>query len=109
MRLDKAAANCWSTASWPWARVSKEVGYSSVSHFIAEFRARFGVTPPGPYCDGALAVARAGQRARAAQAAQPRPAEGGARAPRAGRRQHLRRIPDITARARTAALRRNGQ
>jgi AraC-like DNA-binding protein len=27
------------------ARVSKEVGYASVSHFIAEFRGRFGVTP----------------------------------------------------------------
>jgi AraC-like DNA-binding protein len=27
------------------ARVSKQVGYASVSHFISEFRARFGVTP----------------------------------------------------------------
>jgi AraC-like DNA-binding protein len=26
-------------------RVSKEVGYGNVSHFIREFRARFGVTP----------------------------------------------------------------
>jgi AraC-like DNA-binding protein len=32
------------------ARVSKEVGYGSVSHFIAEFRGRFGVTPRA-YCD----------------------------------------------------------
>jgi AraC-like DNA-binding protein len=32
------------------ARVSKQVGYSSVSHFISEFRARFGVTPRA-YCD----------------------------------------------------------
>jgi AraC-like DNA-binding protein len=32
------------------ARVSKEVGYASVSHFIAEFRGRFGVTPRA-YCD----------------------------------------------------------
>jgi AraC-like DNA-binding protein len=27
------------------ARISKEVGYGSVPHFISEFRARFGVTP----------------------------------------------------------------
>ncbi|HEX9355307.1 MAG TPA: AraC family transcriptional regulator [Streptosporangiaceae bacterium] len=27
------------------AWVSKEVGYASVSHFISEFRGRFGVTP----------------------------------------------------------------
>jgi AraC-like DNA-binding protein len=27
------------------ARISKEVGYASVSHFISEFRGRFGVTP----------------------------------------------------------------
>ena len=32
------------------ARISKEVGYASVSHFIAEFRGRFGVTPRA-YCD----------------------------------------------------------
>src|SRR3984957_10956655 len=32
------------------ARVSKEVGYASVSHFISEFRGRFGVTPR-TYCD----------------------------------------------------------
>jgi AraC-like DNA-binding protein len=32
------------------ARVSKEVGYASVSHFISEFRARFGATPRA-YCD----------------------------------------------------------
>jgi AraC-like DNA-binding protein len=32
------------------ARVSKEVGYASVSHFISEFRGRFGVTPRA-YCD----------------------------------------------------------
>ncbi len=31
-------------------RISKEVGYASVSHFITEFRGRFGVTPRG-YCD----------------------------------------------------------
>ena len=27
------------------ARISKEVGYASVSHFISEFRGRFGMTP----------------------------------------------------------------
>jgi len=32
------------------ARISKEVGYASVSHFISEFRGRFGVTPRA-YCD----------------------------------------------------------
>ncbi len=32
------------------ARVSKEVGYASVSHFITEFCGRFGVTPRA-YCD----------------------------------------------------------
>lgn len=31
-------------------RISKEVGYASVSHFITEFRGRFGVTPRS-YCD----------------------------------------------------------
>jgi AraC-like DNA-binding protein len=33
-----------------WCRISKEVGYASVSHFISEFRGRFGVTPRA-YCD----------------------------------------------------------
>ena len=32
------------------ARASTEVGYASVSHFISEFRGRFGVTPRA-YCD----------------------------------------------------------
>ena len=32
------------------ARISKEVGYASVSHFISEFRGRFGATPRA-YCD----------------------------------------------------------
>jgi AraC-like DNA-binding protein len=31
------------------ARISKEVGYASVSHFISEFRGRFGVTPRAYY------------------------------------------------------------
>jgi methylphosphotriester-DNA--protein-cysteine methyltransferase len=31
-------------------RISKEIGYASVSHFISEFRGRFGVTPRA-YCD----------------------------------------------------------
>ena len=30
-------------------RISKEVGYASVSHFISEFRGRFGVTPRACY------------------------------------------------------------
>ncbi|HVT68279.1 MAG TPA: AraC family transcriptional regulator [Trebonia sp.] len=44
MRLDKAR-DLLVDGQLAVARVSKEVGYSSVSHFISEFRARFGVTP----------------------------------------------------------------
>jgi AraC-like DNA-binding protein len=44
MRLDKAR-ELLIDSQFPVARVSKEVGYGSVSHFISEFRARFGVTP----------------------------------------------------------------
>jgi AraC-like DNA-binding protein len=36
------------------ARLSKEVGYASVSHFISEFRGRFGVTPRAYYDAHAL-------------------------------------------------------
>jgi AraC-like DNA-binding protein len=36
------------------ARISKEVGYASVSHFISEFRGRFGVTPRAYYDAHAL-------------------------------------------------------
>lgn len=43
------------------ARVSKEVGYASVSHFIAEFRGRFGVTPRA-YCDAHAVHRELGQQ-----------------------------------------------
>jgi AraC-like DNA-binding protein len=49
MRLDRAR-ELLVDGSFTVARISKEVGYASVSHFISEFRARFGVTPRG-YCD----------------------------------------------------------
>jgi AraC-like DNA-binding protein len=44
MRLDRAR-ELLIDGQFAVARVSKEVGYGSVSHFISEFRARFGVTP----------------------------------------------------------------
>ena len=44
MRLDKAR-ELLMDGQFAVTRVSKEVGYGSVSHFISEFRARFGVTP----------------------------------------------------------------
>jgi AraC-like DNA-binding protein len=44
MRLDKAR-ELLIDGQFPVTRVSKEVGYGSVSHFISEFRSRFGVTP----------------------------------------------------------------
>ena len=44
MRLDKAR-ELLIDGQFPVTRVSKEVGYGSVSHFISEFRARFGLTP----------------------------------------------------------------
>jgi len=44
MRLDRAREQLVD-GQFAVARVSKEVGYGSVSHFISEFRARFGVTP----------------------------------------------------------------
>jgi len=44
MRLDKAR-ELLIDGRLPVARVSKEVGYGSVSHFISEFRTRFGATP----------------------------------------------------------------
>jgi len=49
MRLDKAR-ELLVDGQFAVARVSKEVGYASVSHFISEFRTRFGVTPRA-YCD----------------------------------------------------------
>lgn len=44
MRLDKAR-ELLIDGQFAITRVSKEVGYGSVSHFISESRARFGVTP----------------------------------------------------------------
>jgi AraC-like DNA-binding protein len=49
MRLDRAR-ELLIDGDLPVARISKEVGYASVSHFISEFRGRFGVTPRA-YCD----------------------------------------------------------
>ena len=46
------------------ARISKEVGYASVSHFISEFRVRFGVTPRAYYDAQALHRELDTQRAR---------------------------------------------
>jgi AraC-like DNA-binding protein len=44
MRLDQAR-ELLVDGNLAVARVCKEVGYASVSHFISEFRGRFGVTP----------------------------------------------------------------
>ena len=44
MRLDRAR-ELLVDGKFTVARISKEVGYASVSHFISEFRGRFGVTP----------------------------------------------------------------
>lgn len=44
MRLDRAR-ELLVDGDFTVTRISKEVGYASVSHFIAEFRGRFGVTP----------------------------------------------------------------
>ena len=44
MRLDRAR-ELLVDGNFTVARISKEVGYASVSHFISEFRGRFGVTP----------------------------------------------------------------
>jgi AraC-like DNA-binding protein len=49
MRLDRAR-ELLVDGNLAVARVSKEVGCASVSHFISEFRVRFGVTPRA-YCD----------------------------------------------------------
>ena len=69
MRLDKAR-ELLVDGQLAVARVSKEVGYASVSHFIAEFRARFGVTPRA-YCD-AHSLSRELGSERDGRAAQPR-------------------------------------
>jgi AraC-like DNA-binding protein len=44
MRLDQAR-ELLVDGNLAVARISKEVGYASISHFISEFRGRFGVTP----------------------------------------------------------------
>ena len=49
MRLDRAR-ELLVDGQLAVARISREVGYGSVSHFIREFRGRFGVTPR-VYCD----------------------------------------------------------
>jgi AraC-like DNA-binding protein len=48
MRLDRAR-ELLVDGDLTVARVSKDVGYASVSHFITEFRGRFGVTPRAYY------------------------------------------------------------
>jgi len=48
MRLDRAR-ELLVDGDLTVARISKEVGYASVSHFISEFRGRFGVTPRAYY------------------------------------------------------------
>jgi AraC-like DNA-binding protein len=53
MRLDRAR-ELLVDGSITVARISKEVGYASVSHFISEFRGRFGVTPRAYYDAHAL-------------------------------------------------------
>jgi len=53
MRLDRAR-ELLVDGGLTVARISKEVGYASVSHFISEFRGRFGVTPRAYYDAHAL-------------------------------------------------------
>ena len=60
MRLDQAR-ELLVDGNLAVARVSKEVGYASVSHFISEFRGRFGVTPRA-YCDMNAMHAELGSR-----------------------------------------------
>ena len=69
MRLDRAR-ELLVDGNFTVARISKEVGYASVSHFISEFRGRFGVTPRS-YCD-AHALHRELDTQRAQDAAAPR-------------------------------------
>ena len=53
MRLDRAR-ELLVDGNFTVARISKVVGYASVSHFISEFRGRFGVTPRAYYDAHAL-------------------------------------------------------
>jgi AraC-like DNA-binding protein len=63
MRLDRAR-ELLVDGNLTVARISKEVGYASVSHFISEFRGRFGVTPRAYYDAQALHRELDTQRAR---------------------------------------------
>ena len=63
MRLDRAR-ELLVDGNLTVARISKEVGYASVSHFISEFRGRFGVTPRAYYDAHALHRELDTQRAR---------------------------------------------
>ena len=69
MRLDRAR-ELLADGSLTVTRISKEVGYASVSHFISEFRGRFGMTPRS-YRDS-RALPRELDTQRAAHAARPR-------------------------------------
>jgi AraC-like DNA-binding protein len=68
MRLDRAR-ELLIDGQFAVARVSKDVGYGSVSHFISQFRARFGLTPRA-YSD-AQALYRELRAQRDGQAAAP--------------------------------------
>jgi AraC-like DNA-binding protein len=63
MRLDRAR-ELLVDGNLTVARISKEVGYGSVSHFISEFRSRFGVTPRAYYDAHALHRELDAQRAK---------------------------------------------
>jgi len=63
MRLDRAR-ELLVDGNLTVARISKEVGYASVSHFISEFRGRFGVTPRAYYDAHALHSELDSQRAK---------------------------------------------
>jgi AraC-like DNA-binding protein len=67
MRLDRAR-ELLVDGNFTVARISKEVGYASVSHFISEFRGRFGVTPRAYYDAHALHSELGTQRAEDASA-----------------------------------------
>ena len=67
MRLDRAR-ELLVDGDFTVARISKEVGYASVSHFISEFRGRFGVTPRAYYDAHALHRDLGTQRAEDASA-----------------------------------------
>ena len=74
MRLDRAR-ELLVDGDLTVARVSKDVGYASVSHFITEFRGRFGVTPRAYYDAHAVGrdLARTGMGNTSAGSRYPRP------------------------------------